>query len=1082
MRSVNTSTRNAWNTISYTNIRIYLPESETNISDEYISSISMDEAISDTDNMFFVGCVSTKVQITLNNFSTNLHLKPIEIYCQKGTTTELKVYTGKIYTCDIDEKNNTCKIIAYDSMYRIFNANVTDWYNSLSFPMTLKAFRNAFFTRFNVTQNSANLLFDSMTVERTIGGDEILGRDVIKPLCEANCCFGHIDHDGKMKYISLTNNNRTVPVGEISTMWNAKYSTDVISQVVVRENEEDVGAISGTGSNTYIIQGNMFFLGKSQDQLQTIADTIFTTINTVSFTPTESTQQYNAVYELGDMITVPDSLGNTYQSIILQRSTDFQRETTKAKGLKDYSQAASYTNLSLVSLLGKSNRLYRDIEQTRSTIANVEEGLQTEITQTANGLQVQIDEIHEELNGEIFYYTRDGVPTLNNYPYWDFTTAIPCNNTIQLSETYTAEMLDGGDQFPHFFYSEADKKAHRNNICINNLTNISYKFAIEGGNWFWKEITDSEYTLIMARVSALEVTAEQLSSDYTELSLDLRDNYWGITDTQSAISQSASAITASVSQTYQTISGMSDYQTVNGMNSYYTKSETYKKAEIDATIDGLSQVYETQSHLEANYYPKNELYTKSDLYTKSQLYTKSDLYTKSQVYSKSEVYTKSDVYTKGEINSTIEGLSLVYETQSDLEANYYPKNQLYTKSQLYTQSQLYTKSQINATINGLSSVYETQADLQANYYDKSQLYTKTQLYTKSEVDQTIDGLSLTYETKTDLQSNYYTRTQSNNRYYDKTTSDNRYYASADASLLIGRVDAAESDIGGLESDITGLNTAITAKVSKSSPSGQTSFSWQITDTKMEWKANSQSIMRLNSSGLKLTGEVNATSGTIGGWNLANGNLKSTNNQVVIQGSDGTIYCQINGDNKWVLNGDGNLFAKSADIKGNITADSGKIGNWNVSNGAITNSCIKIQGDGNIVCYSSPTSSDYKWVLYNNGNAHFKNATIDGYATANTVSALRGEFDTLNAKAITTDNFSAQNINANKITAGTLSANRIDINGIVLSLGGKALSCYSLSANYGYFQTGLYLFDNNVQYGFYRRSATIAGQTIHFWGW
>ena len=27
-----------------------------------------------------------------------------------------------------------------------------------------------------------------------------------------------------------------------------------------------------------------------------------------------------------------------------------------------------------------------------------------------------------------------------------------------------------------------------------------------------------------------------------------------------------------------------------------------------------------------------------------------------------------------------------------------------------------------------------------------------------------------------------------------------------------------------------------------------------------------------------------------------------------------------------------------------------------------------------------------------------------------------------------------------------------------------------------------IFENNVQYGFYRRSATIAGQTINFWGW
>ena len=204
MRTVNNSTKTAWNTISYTKIRIYLPNLNTSISNEYISSISLEEAISDADNMFFVGCVSSKVQITLNNYSTNLHLQPIEIYCQKGTTTELKVFTGKIYTCDVDGKNNTCKIIAYDALYRIFNADVTAWYDGLSFPMTMKAFRDSFFERFSVTQKAATLLNDSMLVENTIGGEQILGRDIIKPICEANVCFGHIDYDGKMTYLSIS--------------------------------------------------------------------------------------------------------------------------------------------------------------------------------------------------------------------------------------------------------------------------------------------------------------------------------------------------------------------------------------------------------------------------------------------------------------------------------------------------------------------------------------------------------------------------------------------------------------------------------------------------------------------------------------------------------------------------------------------------------------------------------------------------------------------------------------------------------------------------------------------------------------
>jgi len=75
-----------------------------------------------------------------------------------------------------------------------------------------------------------------------------------------------------------------------------------------------------------------------------------------------------------------------------------------------------------------------------------------------------------------------------------------------------------------------------------------------------------------------------------------------------------------------------------------------------------------------------------------------------------------------------------------------------------------------------------------------------------------------------------------------------------------------------------------------------------------------------------------------------------------------------------------------------------------------------------------------------------------------------------------------NLNADNITAGTISTDRLNINGIILSLQGHAVACDSLSSNYGYFGTGLYLMDGGVQNGFYRRTATVGGNTIYYWGY
>ena len=575
MRTVNQATQTAWSQISYTKARVYIPDLEMSIPDEKIGSIEFSESISDADNLFFVGCISSGVKITLNDFDTDVHLDSIEVYAQKGDTTELKIFTGKIYTADLDGRNNTMKIVAYDALYRIFNADVTGWYASLSLPMTMKNFRDAFFSHFNVTQNEAALINDDFIVNRTIGGEEILGRDLIKPLCEANVVFGHIDYDGKFSYINISNYNRTVPLGEVNNMVKSDYVTEAINKVIIRMDEEDIGAVAGYGANAYIIQGNMFFYGLSATELQSVADAIFDELEGFTFQPLTSEQMYNPIYELGDLITVPDGFENSYQSIILNRNTDLQRETVSAKGLSEYSQAASYSNTSLISLLGKTNRLHRDIEETRSTISDVEQGLETEIRQTAEGLEIQIADLQSQIDGEIAYYERaTGEPTLLNYPYWDFTKSIPCNNTIRTAPIYTENMGTDGDQYPHFTYTETDRKEHRSDLVYVDDTNLAYRFVLENGVWYWKEIADTEYTQILSRIATLEATAEQLTSEYNELSVTLSDGYYTKVETDSKITQSASQIQTTVAATYATKT------TTNSLQSQITQQASQISAKV----------------------------------------------------------------------------------------------------------------------------------------------------------------------------------------------------------------------------------------------------------------------------------------------------------------------------------------------------------------------------------------------------------------------------------------------------------------------------------------------------------------------
>ena len=75
------------------------------------------------------------------------------------------------------------------------------------------------------------------------------------------------------------------------------------------------------------------------------------------------------------------------------------------------------------------------------------------------------------------------------------------------------------------------------------------------------------------------------------------------------------------------------------------------------------------------------------------------------------------------------------------------------------------------------------------------------------------------------------------------------------------------------SRLTIAEDSIEAKVSKISPAGQESFSWVLVSDSHTWYANGNEVMRVNKNGLKVTGEVIATSGTIGGCSIVNGVLQ-----------------------------------------------------------------------------------------------------------------------------------------------------------------------------------------------------------------
>ena len=142
----------------------------------------------------------------------------------------------------------------------------------------------------------------------------------------------------------------------------------------------------------------------------------------------------------------------------------------------------------------------------------------------------------------------------------------------------------------------------------------------------------------------------------------------------------------------------------------------------------------------------------------------------------------------------------------------------------------------------------------------------------------------------------------------------------------------------MESELSIASSEISAKVSKQSPEGQTSFSWNLTDSAWVVQRNGSTIFRVDANGAQIAGKVTASSGKIGGFNIGTSaiykdlsSLSSSTKGVFL----GTNGIRINGNNGAYFKADssGNIEGNNLKLTGTLTVGGATISADNLRNGA-----------------------------------------------------------------------------------------------------------------------------------------------------
>lgn len=347
MIKVTDATKAAWKSdAAHKEIEIRIPEADITLSNEDIVSESLElkEAIESSGNLSFQGCIAASLKVECFTLvDDTLEGMWIEADIIADNTQTIPLFRG--YISEVTNQTHeefTTVIRAYDALYKINNTDVTSWYNALSFPMTVQAFRNSFFNRVGVTQVADYLTNDGITIQKTIEDKVIMGAKIIKAICQINGRFGRISRTGRFEYVHLTEAAEALYPAEdlypdddiypsdenaVDNVLKAHYSAisfenyrvASIDKVQLIGKSGQIAASAGSGTNIFTLKDNPLVWGLSSANLQAVARNLYNTVQGLWYTPSEVKCVGLPYVECGDFVLMSARL-SIIRSYVLSRT------------------------------------------------------------------------------------------------------------------------------------------------------------------------------------------------------------------------------------------------------------------------------------------------------------------------------------------------------------------------------------------------------------------------------------------------------------------------------------------------------------------------------------------------------------------------------------------------------------------------------------------------------------------------------------------------------------------------------------------------------------------------------------------
>lgn len=421
MYSVNQTTKDAYKSdSSHKELVVRIPSANITLTNDDIleDSLELKESIENSDNLSFQGCIASSLKFECFNLVEETLIGAwIECDITADETQTIPLFRGYISeVTNATHEEFTTEIRAYDALYKINNTDVTSWYNSLTFPMSMIAFRNSFFTRVGVTQLPDYLPNDGLTIVKGIEDKVITGDTIIKAICQINGRYGRIGRSGLFEYVHLVEGTEALypredlyPADDIypaaenaldnvakayySEISFENYRVSPITKVQLVIKDGSIGAVAGSGTNIFTVKNNPLIWGLSAANLNAAAANLYNSIQGLWYTPSDIKCVGLPYVECGDfvMMSARRSIIRAYVLSRTLKGIQILADSFSADG--DRYQPAYIPD---VQTQANANAVAITNETTRATTAERAEAStrQTQINNEASTRQSQINAVN----------------------------------------------------------------------------------------------------------------------------------------------------------------------------------------------------------------------------------------------------------------------------------------------------------------------------------------------------------------------------------------------------------------------------------------------------------------------------------------------------------------------------------------------------------------------------------------------------------------------------------------------------------------------------------------------------------------